>query len=54
MTKEEESVFKNYDAEQCSRRIWNEKEQCRQRAEDFEKLGKKMFIDKLTGLAFWK
>ena len=66
---EEEIVWKNYDAEQCSRRRWNEEEQkwerafgqcaicsymCPQRAEDFAKMGKKEYVDKTTGLHFWK
>ena len=65
---EEGIVNKNYDAEQCSGRSWNEEEQkwerafgmcaicsymCPQRAEDFAKIGKKEHIDKKTGLHYW-
>lgn len=64
----EEIVDKNYDAEQCSRRRWNTKEQkwerafdacaicsymCPQRAEDFDKIDKKEYIDEQTGLHYW-
>lgn len=65
----ESLVLKDYDAEQCSRRRWNEEEQkwerafdkcaicsyiCPQRAEDFAKAKKKRYVDKATGLVFWK
>ena len=66
---EEDIVWKNYDAEQCTRRTWNNEEQkwergfltcaicssmCPQREEDFSKKGKKRHIDKRTGLTYWK
>lgn len=65
----ESLVLKDYDAEQCSRRRWNEEEQkwerafdkcaicsyiCPQRAEDFAKAKKKRYVDKATGLVFLK
>ena len=66
---DEEIINKNYDAEQCSRRRWNEKEKkwerffdtcafcsfmCPQRAEDFANMGKKEYVDEATGLHYWK
>lgn len=66
---EEEIIHKDYDPEQCSRRRWNDKEQrwerafdlccfcsymCSQRAEDFTHMGKKEYVDKETGLHYWK
>lgn len=66
---EEEIINKNYDAEQCSRRRWNEEEKkwerffgtcsicsfmCPQRAEDFAHMGKKEYVDEATGLHYWK
>lgn len=60
--------FKNYPAEQCSRRRWNEQEgkwerafgtceicsyMCSARAKYFELMGKKEYIDNTTGLHYW-
>lgn len=62
---EKDIIHKNYDAEQCSCRRWNEKEKkwerafdvcficsfmCPQRAKDFADMGKKEYFDETT----WK
>ena len=68
MKTEEEIINTNYDAEQCSRRQWDEEKQewrrffnncaicsfmCPQRAEDFLNEGRKRYVDKKTGLVYW-
>lgn len=65
----ENVIHKNYDAEQCSRRQWNDKEKkwerafdaccicsfmCPQRAKDFADMGKKEYFDEATGMHYWK
>ena len=66
---DQEIVHTNYDAEQCIRRRWNEEEKkwercfsncsicsftCKARAKDFERLGKKQYVDEETGMAYWQ